>query len=172
MEQEVYWVVAAWLVDFPATTRHAHLPRWMLGGVAYDLLHFSGAATSPSRSSAFGAATRLFFLQSRADVQAMHEDAATSERRIQRALMRAGLQVDPRDTAVTWVRQVAREFMAERAVSRYARGDSGRGDLSRAQAVRLHRMIMETQRMDVDSASESEEEAEDGEEDSSEGSDD
>jgi hypothetical protein len=169
MEQDVFVVVASWLVGIPPTSRCSHLPRWQLGGVAYELLFFTTAASSPSRSSAVTAALRLFLLCSRAELNDMHEHAATVERRIQRALLRAGVQLDPRQTMVDWVRRFSMQYQVESAVSRYVRNDNGRGPPQRAHAVLLHRGLMETMHVDVDSASD-EENGEDaaGEEHSSE----
>ena len=171
MEQDVYAIVASWLAGIPSTSRCSHLPQWQLGNEAYVLLFFTTAAASPSRPSAVAAALRLFVLSARAEVDGMHEQAATVERRVQRALLRAGMHLDHRQTMVGWVRRLSRDYMVERTISRYARNDFGRGEPQRAYAVRLHRGLMETLRVDIDS-SEHEEDGEESMEDSSVESDD
>ena len=155
MEQDVFVVIASWLVGIPSTSRCSHLPRWQLGNAAYELLFFTTAASTPSRSSAVTAALRLFVLSSRAELDDMQEQAAAVERRVQRALLRAGVQLDPRRTVVDWVRQFAREFEVERTISRYAR-TNGRGPPQQAHAVRLHSGLMEMLQVDADSASQDE----------------
>ena len=97
-------------------------------------------------------------MSARSDLRDMEDQSATIVRRVQRALLRAGAQVDDQLGIVDLIRDFARQFTIERTISHYVRSNVNRGPPQRAHAVRLHRGLTESLRVDEDSVTEEENE--------------
>ena len=105
----------------------------------------------------------MFLLAARSDLQELREESWTGERRVIRAVHRAGLRTNHGDTMVDTVRRMAVEYRVERTVSAFARIDVGR-PLTREGANQLHRITRDVVRLDVDSETNESEEPESSDE--------
>ena len=148
MEHQVYSAVVTWMTAVPANSRYVHLPRWQLGALAYEYLFMSTAAWCPARQSAVRVAMQLFMLGMRSDIAQLHEEASTLDRRVYRAVMMAGVVVNPRDTTVDRVRRLSRDYRLERSVA-IAAGEGYEGE----RLQRFRQIVERTLPEDVDSAS-------------------
>ena len=147
MEQAVYVCVSNFMADVQVT-RFAHLVRWQVGSIAYDHLSWSTAASSPSRAALVQLALRLLLVDQRRDVRMQDMLMAQLMRRLRRAVVATGIEVDDSDTELELVRRLARAYRVDRYVAVGVR--RGRD------AAQMRRIVDSSIREDVDSESDSE----------------
>ena len=115
MQQAVYLCLMHWFADVPSQDHFEHIARWRVGNTAYQHLHVSSAAWSPSRAAIVRLALRLLLCSGVRDLEWNYRMAAQLNRQ-QRRAMAPLLILDPLDTVTHQVRQLVRAHRVEQDV--------------------------------------------------------